>query len=902
VTRDLDDPDNLSAPPSMTDSFERLLAEPADALAVPLTAGTVVAGRYVVVEKIGAGAMGMVYLATDRDLERKIALKLHKRRAGTEQLRREALAMARLAHPNVVTVFEVGDHEGRTFVAMEYVAGTTMRAWLSAERRTTGEIVDILLAAGEGLVAAHEAKLVHRDFKPENVLIGTDGRARVSDFGLARETGRAVPSAAGTGASTGVAGTPAYMAPEQALGLSVDARADQYAFSGAAWEMLAGAWPRDDKPTRNPRIRRVLERGLAKDPSARYPSMRAILAALRATRSRRGVLAGVIAVGVALAGGAAAFAWSSSSAADTSCDGAGYQFTTLGLAAPARIAEGQPRHVVQLVEKRLATYRAQYIATARGVCMAGTIDRTWSSDLHRRGTACLQLRFQIAARQLSAPIPATELIDRVVRLADPTPCGDATILASQPALPESPAVLDEIIRVRTALDGAASDYFKTRPESFRNAIAFAEASSVKDLPTIAPRIDILRATQLDEEGKQAESDALRKKVYFAARAIDDPDLALAAISTLIVELTARGTAAPDLATWLANGEADAQRSQTREPLAAARMYVAAAFANDTLGAPKKALEMLREAFALLGDTPSRIHADALMIRASSYITDGQPARAYADYLRAVDMFENLYGSEHPVVAKIKLSASAGMSALGRAEESIRLADEGAALLDRNPALVSPDVAQMKLNIGAAKINKGDYAKARKYLGEARAMTVQFHGSEDLDIALIDSNLAQISLLEKDYAKALSLGRDTLAMMERVTPKPHEDRGDLLLVLSKAARETGDFEAAITWAEASALEYADGDERKIAALLEAARAANESTQFPRALAFLEKLRTLPTAQDPILAGRVELERGNALATRDPAAARKAYEASLVTFTQASETAWIEQVKAARAKLR
>jgi predicted Ser/Thr protein kinase len=901
VTRDLDDPDNLSAPPSMTDSFERLLAEPADALAVPLTAGTVVASRYVVVEKIGAGAMGMVYLATDRDLERKIALKLHKRRAGTEQLRREALAMARLAHPNVVTVFEVGDHDGRTFVAMEYVAGMTLRAWLSAERRTTDEILDILLAAGEGLVAAHEAKLVHRDFKPENVLIGSDHRARVSDFGLARETGLDVAGAAETGASTGIAGTPAYMAPEQSLGLPVDARADQYAFCGAAWEALVGAWPRDNKPTKHPRIRRVLERGLAKDPAARFPSMRALLAALRATRSRRGVIVGAIAAGVALAGGAAAFA-SSSSEAQRSCDGAGYELTTLGLAVPARIGEGQPKHVVDLVEKRLTAYREQYVQTARRVCTAGTIDRTWSNDLYRRGNACLQLRFQIAARQLATPIPAHELIDRVVRLADPTPCGDATVLASQPALPEDPTVVDEIIRVRTALDGAVSDYSTTRAESVRNAIAVAEASSGKNLPTIAPRIDILRAVQLDEEGKQEESDALRKKAYFAARAIDDPDLTLAAISTLIVELTARGTAAPDLATWLANGEADAQRSRRREPLAAARMYVAAAFANDTLGAPKKALEMLREAFALLGETPSRILADALMIRASTYITDGEPALAYADYLRAVNMFETLYGSEHPVVAKIKLSASAAMGALGRADESIRLADEGAAILDRNPTLSSPDVAQMKLNIGAANINKRDFAKARKYLAEARALTVQFHGAEDLDIALIDSNLAQISLLEKDYARALALGRDTLAMMERVTPKPHEDRGDLLVALSKAARETGDFEAAITWAEASAPEYADGDERKIAALLEAARAANESTQFARALAFLEKLRTLPAAQDPILAGRVELERGNALATRDVAAARTAYEAALTTFTQASETAWIEQVKAARAKLR
>ncbi|MFN0253697.1 MAG: protein kinase domain-containing protein [Kofleriaceae bacterium] len=901
MTRDPDDPDNLSAPPSMTDSFERLLAEPADSLTVPLTAGSVVAARYEVIERIGAGAMGMVYLATDRELERKIALKLHKKRTGTEQLRREALAMARLAHPNVVTVFEVGDHEGRTFVAMEYVAGTTMRAWLSAERRTTHEILDTLLAAGEGLVAAHEAKLVHRDFKPENVLIGSDGRVRVSDFGLARETGREVPGATGIGASTGIAGTPAYMAPEQALGLSVDARADQYAFCGAAWEALVGAWPRDDKPTRNPRIRRVLQRGLAKDPSVRFSSMRALLGALRAARSRRGMLYGAIVAGVALAGGGAAIAWSSSDA-DLSCDNAGFEFTTLGLAVPARISTEQPDHVVDLVEKRLATHRNQYLETARKVCAAGTIDRTWSADLHRRGAACLELRFQIEARHLSAALPAPELIDRVVRLVDPSLCGDATVLASQPALPEDPAVLAEMIRVRTALDGATTDTSQNRLQSLRDAIAIADASSVRDLPTIAPRIDILRATTLNLEGKQDESDELMKKAYFAARAIDDPDLALVAMTSLILVLQGRATPAADLETWLANGVADAQRARTRAPLAAARMYIVAAVTNDTFGDPKKVLEMLHEAFSLLGDTPSRPLADALMIRASSYITVGQPVLAYADYLRAIDMFETLYGSEHPVVARIKLTASAAMSALGRAEESIRLADEGAAILDRNPALASREVGQMKLNIGAANINKGDFVKARKYLAEARAMTIQFHGADDPDVALIDSNVAHISLLEKDYTKALALGRDVLAMMERVTPKPHEDRGDLLVVLSKAALGARELEAAITWAEASAGEYAEGDERKIAALLEATRAANESAQHPRALALLEKLRALPAAQEPTLAGRVELERGIALSARDPEAARQAFDAALAIFTQASEAEWVEQVKAARAKLR
>src|SRR5436190_9900640 len=143
--------------------------------------------------------------------------------------------MAKLAHPNVVTVFEVGDLAGRPFVVMEYITGTTLRAWLTTPR-SVREILAMLIAAGEGLAAAHDAGLVHRDFKPDNVLVGDDGRPRVGDFGLAYAAADAsgeLPLGLGSGEVTGtgsVLGTPAYMSPEQRAGRPLDARADQYAF------------------------------------------------------------------------------------------------------------------------------------------------------------------------------------------------------------------------------------------------------------------------------------------------------------------------------------------------------------------------------------------------------------------------------------------------------------------------------------------------------------------------------------------------------------------------------------------------------------------------------------------------------------------------------------------------
>jgi serine/threonine protein kinase len=213
-------------------------------------------GRYKIVHRIGSGGMGTVYLAFDPTLDRKVALKvLHEKVASvdTEQrLLREAQAMARLNHPNVVTVHDAGMEEGRPYVAMEYVEGCDLRTWLRKEKRGWTEIVDRFVTAGEGLAAAHAAGLVHRDFKPGNVMVGIDDRVRVTDFGLARaaeagdwETRGTTPASleipvADAESSSPletpltqagmVLGTPTYMAPEQALESRADHRSDQYAF------------------------------------------------------------------------------------------------------------------------------------------------------------------------------------------------------------------------------------------------------------------------------------------------------------------------------------------------------------------------------------------------------------------------------------------------------------------------------------------------------------------------------------------------------------------------------------------------------------------------------------------------------------------------------------------------
>ncbi|MCH9684589.1 MAG: protein kinase [Deltaproteobacteria bacterium] len=289
-------------------------------------------GRFVVIKRIGQGGMGMVYAAYDDTLDRKVAVKLLHPRGGSggddarARLIREAQALARLSHPAVIHVYEVGTWQDQVYLAMEFVDGTTMAVWQrqGQESRHWREVLEAYVAAGRGLAAAHAAGIVHRDFKAANVLVRRDGAVRVVDFGLARQEFEAGASASAlrpaeieheppslslvTGQTptspdapltrTGVImGTPAYMAPEQHLGQRADVRSDQFSYCVSLYEALYGFRPfagetlpalrrqvlagRLEQPPRYtdipPRIFRVLERGLQVHASDRYPAMEPLL-------------------------------------------------------------------------------------------------------------------------------------------------------------------------------------------------------------------------------------------------------------------------------------------------------------------------------------------------------------------------------------------------------------------------------------------------------------------------------------------------------------------------------------------------------------------------------------------------------------------------------------------------
>ena len=374
-------------------------------------------GRFVLIGLLGRGGMGEVYAAYDPELDRKVAVKIVRARStdGEARLLREAQAIAKLQHPNVVVVYDVGSFRDTVFIAMEFIDGPTLGHWMSVEPRPWRETLRVFQAAGRGLEAAHALGMVHRDFKPDNVMLTKDGQVRVMDFGLARqvddaedarahaaptppraadpdETMSASPGAARSLSphssgryvdlsltETGVqVGTPAYMAPEQYSALRSDARSDQFSFSVALYEALYGERPfaghtvpeimtnvsagRVSPAPERARVpgwlRRVVLRGLSTDPAARHPSMSALLGALEAdpsTRRRRWAFA---LAGVAVLGGLA-IGWSREGAAGRAlCAGGSARLAGVWEPGPALT----PRK--EAIRARFATIGKSYAASA----------------------------------------------------------------------------------------------------------------------------------------------------------------------------------------------------------------------------------------------------------------------------------------------------------------------------------------------------------------------------------------------------------------------------------------------------------------------------------------------------------------------------------------------------------
>jgi len=420
-------------------------------------------GRYVLLSPIGAGGMGEVYAAYDPELDRKVAIKVvrtgrDRSERAIARLRREAQALAKLSHPHVVPIYDVGSSDGQMFFAMELVHGETLDRWCSDKAGDVEAIVPRFVEAALGLQAAHDTGIIHRDVKPENLLLGDDGRVRVLDLGIAKLAGAATDVAESSArgsedAATAVAvdpasetadalyetrltsfgavmGTPAFMSPEQYEGAKIDARSDQFGFCASLFSCLYGEDPFQAKsytgmcaaivegriaaPSREAdvpaRIRQAIRRGLSVRPDDRFESMNALIAELAPVPHRRGrgaLAAGFAAVIVGLA------TWNvvSPPGAATSCEVPEDTLTALwseGLEAAVRKASASAPAADHFVE-RAQTWRSRYAAAARTACEQTEKDGKFSGAVLDARTRCLDRHAVRWRAQLDAVVAASQL-------------------------------------------------------------------------------------------------------------------------------------------------------------------------------------------------------------------------------------------------------------------------------------------------------------------------------------------------------------------------------------------------------------------------------------------------------------------------------------------------------------
>ena len=512
-------------------------------------------GRFALLDTIGAGGMGVVHLGYDDVLDRRVAIKLIRRERSAspearQRLLREARAMARLSHPNVVQVFEAGEHEGSVFVAMEFVEGRTVREWLEVEDRTVEQSLALFCAAGRGLDAAHAAGVIHRDFKPDNVLVTADDTPKVTDFGLAgfgeqphAPTTKETDEADTLTLTGSVLGTPRYMSPEQFGGELTDGRSDQFSFCVALYEAVYGQPPfagdtlqalagnviagelRPPPPdARVPRhVAQAIARGLSSEPDDRWPSMSVLLRELQpAARGRRrlGVGFGLGALAIAAA---VVFADE-----DDACTGAAAELAPAwsddrrdAIAAAIEAVDADFATAVwSRAQPQLERYAGAWIDAHSTACRATRVYEAQSEAILDRRMACLyrgRAALQAVADSLqSGRKEAIAAVDELTtRLPDVAACSDIDALSAGVAPPEAGVQADAVEEVEQRLAGSraarAAGSYQTSLELAVEAETLARESGYEPALTRATveRGKAHQSLRQSDEGIAAYDAALR---------------------------------------------------------------------------------------------------------------------------------------------------------------------------------------------------------------------------------------------------------------------------------------------------------------------------------------------------------------------------------------------------------
>jgi tetratricopeptide (TPR) repeat protein/tRNA A-37 threonylcarbamoyl transferase component Bud32 len=740
-------------------------------------------GRYLVLDVLGTGGMGVVYTAFDPQLDRKVAIKIVRQRRkrtdsdGPARMLREAQAIARISHPNVVAVHDVGTIEDQVFIAMELVDGETLTAWLRARERSVPEVLDVLIQAGRGLAAAHASGLVHRDFKPDNVLVGID-RTRVVDFGLVREA--TTTSSADTVVEVRTSqpmlstpltqigvlmGTPMYMSPEQHLQRDADASSDQYSFCASLYEALAGTPPYRGEtladlrarvlvgdPPELPAARRIpphvaaaVRRGLRVDPATRWPSMSALLAELTrdpAARRRRWLVgaAGAGMVGVVAAAIAIPLAMRDSPEAAPCGIGTAQITAAWGPARSAALRAAFLATQLPYAEasfhaaaRQLDTYSGRWAQSHEDSCRATHVRHEQSVEMLDLRTACLQRRRTELSTLVDLMLePDKKIVARAhlapSALSPVEECDDLAALQAPSKLPPDPATRhvieearEELARIRaTSLAGRHKD------ASLR-ASALADKARTLAYRPFEAEVQVLIGQVHYRVGLYEESHRAFIAALAAAISSHHDEVLMRALTSLTMVTADKQefTASHDFTT-LAN--ATAERLGNR-PVQRAMIHYAAGYALSA---------------------------------------EGKFVASVVEYEQAVAIRERIApGSQD--LARALNGLSRAYDEIGRYVDARRLGERSLALQEAELGKAHPEIATVLMNLGNVAVDEGDLALATSYYSRALALREQLARDNDdqLMLANVLNNLGVVAQERGRYDEALAFHQRALAIRETV---------------------------------------------------------------------------------------------------------------------------------------
>ncbi len=781
-------------------------------------------GRYVVVEKLGAGSMGVVYRAYDPDLDRGIALKLveiRARRGARAQeikarLLREAQAIARVQHPNVVQVFDVGGFEDGIFVAMEYVDGMTLKKWMRSKERSWKEVVQVFLQAGAGLSAAHKAEIIHRDFKPDNVMIGDPMRVRVLDFGLARaavgfSSEHVLPDDAAdvlprVGSTSGISahidqsmttegtvvGTPAYMSPEQHMDGRVGAASDQFAFCVAMWEALYGERPfvgenraalavamnagriRTPASTRGvPRwLHHALLRGLSVDPKDRHPSMDALLEAIGRDPALvwRRIAIGSGAIAIATTSVLAARAASSTAdGTDGLClgaqekldgvwnDGRREEIGTRFAASPLPFAEDTWTKAAATID----AFATSWVNVRTEACRATRVHGEQSDELMDLRMACLDRRLADLDALLDVLATADDAavigaVDGARGLGGLAACSDVQALTAVLPPPSDPAQRDELEALQAALADA---------NALESTGAYKGVAA--RLAELEPRVKALDYAPLTEQflTLRAAAEQVTGGMKEARRSYE------AAFREALVAGDLRRAAylAGKLTFIIGHRIADPEAGQFWADTA----YALLRHADDANGATRTSVWSAESSMALTAGNYAK--ARELDERVRDFWLERDPmhpelAQAYGNLSvihhqlgdidaavsaaqRSLELFEAIYGDQHPEVGAASRRVAMTLTYAGRHEESLAML-ERALSITRATYGDGTEVALVLDGLGRAlrKLDRLEEAEARHR--EAYEIWLREYGASHPDVGVSLMNIGYTQSAAEKHADAL----------------------------------------------------------------------------------------------------------------------------------------------------